>query len=116
MPAIRLSVGARSRASCGRFGDRLAGWLHDNSVRSSAGSWEPAGRCRGRRTVRCRTPGRIRLARNPTEGGSSSLADFNPPDHRFHAAQGRRERKSMGTSPSWCLLGRLGGSGAAANY
>ena len=32
-PAIRPSVGARSRASCGRFGDRLADWPPDNSAR-----------------------------------------------------------------------------------
>ena len=43
MPATQPSVGERSRASCGRFADRRGEWQPDNSVRSSAGSWEPAG-------------------------------------------------------------------------
>ena len=40
------------RNICGRFGDRLADWLPDNSVRSSAGSSEPAGDARRRDRMR----------------------------------------------------------------
>jgi hypothetical protein len=44
MPAIRLSVGARSRASCERYADRPGGWQPDNLVRSLASSsGSPAG-------------------------------------------------------------------------